>query len=92
MNLQQAESLAIEALSWMAADEDLLMRFFATTGIGADDLRGRAGEPEFLGFVLDFLLSDDDATIAFAEASNRRPEDAMRARAALPGGDVPNWT
>ncbi len=88
----QAEALAVQALIWMAGDVDLIGRFLATTGAGPADLRARAAEPEFLGFVLDFLLSDEAALIAFAAAESIRPELPMRARAALPGGELPHWT
>lgn len=88
----KAEALAVRALAWMACDAELVGRFLAMTGAGPGDLRSRAAEPEFLGFVLDFLLSDEVALIAFAAAENIRPEQPMRARAALPGGDLPNWT
>ncbi|HUS52486.1 MAG TPA: DUF3572 domain-containing protein [Thermohalobaculum sp.] len=88
----QAEALAVQALAWMAGDPELIGRFLAATGAGPADLRVRAAEPEFLGFVLDFLLSDEAALVAFAAAANIRPDLPMRARVALPGGDLPNWT
>ena len=88
----RAEALAVQALVWMAGDADLVGRFLAATGAGPADLRARAAEPEFLGFVLDFLLSDEAALVAFAAAENIRPELPMRARAALPGGELPHWT
>jgi hypothetical protein len=88
----QAEALAVQALVWMAGDADLIGRFLAATGAGPADLRARAIEPEFLGFVLDFLLSEEAALVAFALAENIRPELPMRARAALPGGELPHWT
>ena len=88
----QAEALAVQALVWMAGDADLVGRFLAATGAGPADLRARAAEPEFLGVVLDFLLSDEAALVAFAAAENIRPELPMRARAALPGGELPHWT
>jgi hypothetical protein len=88
----QAEALAMQALAWMAGDADLIGRFLATTGAGPAELRARAADPEFLGFVLDFLLSDEAALTAFAAAENIRPDLPMRARAALPGGELPNWT
>jgi hypothetical protein len=92
MGRPQAEALAVQALAWMAGDADLIGRFLATTGAGPADLRVRAAEPEFLGFVLDFLLSDEAALVAFAAAVKIRPDLPMRARSALPGGDLPNWT
>ncbi len=88
----RAEALAVQALVWMAGDAELVGRFLAATGAGPADLRARAAEPEFLGFVLDFLLSDEAALVAFAAAENIRPELPMRARAALPGGELPHWT
>jgi len=88
----EAEALAVQALAWMAGDAELIGRFLASTGAGPGDLRVRAADPEFLGFVLDFLLADETALIAFAAAKNIRPELPMRARAALPGGDLPHWT
>jgi len=88
----QAETLAVQALAWMAGDDELIGRFLAASGAGPGDLRTRAAEPEFLGFVLDFLLADEAALVGFAEAKHIHPDLLMRARAALPGGDLPNWT
>ena len=88
----EAEALAARALAWMAEDADMIGRFLAQSGAGPEDLRAQAGEPEFLGFVLDFLLADESALVAFAGADGIRPEFAMRARASLPGGDLPEWT
>jgi hypothetical protein len=92
MGRPQAEALAVQALAWMASNPDLIGRFLAMTGAGPADLRVRAAEPEFLGFVLDFLLSDEAALVAFAADASIRPDLPMRARIALPGGDLPNWT
>ncbi|MEO0821779.1 MAG: DUF3572 domain-containing protein [Pseudomonadota bacterium] len=87
-----AETLALQALAWLAAQEEPAQRFLAASGAGIDDLRSRAGDPEFLGFVLDFLLSEEESLLAFAESARCAPESVMRARAGLPGGAVPNWT
>ena len=64
----------------------------AAAGAGPDDLRARAADPAFLGFLLDFLLADEAALMAFAAAEGIHPGLPMRARAALPGGDAPAWT
>ncbi len=92
VNHAQAEHVGIQVLGWLAGHDDMLTQFLGMTGIAADDLRIRAQEPEFLGFVLDFLLSDDAMVMAFCEDSGLASETPMFARAALPGGDVPNWT
>ena len=64
----------------------------ASAGAAPGDLRSRAGDPEFLGFVLDFLLADEKSLVAFTASESVSPDAPMRARAALPGGDLPNWT
>lgn len=87
-----AETLGLQALGWIAAQPELAGAFLGATGAGADDLRGRAADPEFLGFVLDFLLGDEAALLAFCEDNQVTPDRPIRARAALPGGDLPHWT
>ena len=65
----------------------------ADTGPGIPaELRARAADPEFLGFVLDFLLQSDAFVLDFAAEAGVSPETPARARAALPGGAVPDWS
>ena len=92
MNRESAEQVGIQVLGWLAGHDDMLTQFLGMTGIAASDLRVRAAEPEFLGFVLDFILTDDAAIVAFCADMRMATDMPMRARAALPGGDVPNWT
>ena len=92
MKSEAAQHIAIQALQWIASDSELCGQFLGHCGASAEDLRTRAAEPEFLGFVLDFLLLDDSFVLAFSERAGIPPETPMRARAALPGGDLPNWT
>lgn len=92
MHQAEAEALAIQVLGWLAGQEDRLTRFLAMSGASVGDLRAQAAEPAFLGAVLDFLLGEDAAVIACCEALGIAPEDPMRARASLPGGDLPHWT
>ena len=91
MKKDQAETLAIQALSWLASDEEILSQFLNVTGAAPGDLRARAAEPEFLGFVLDFIMRDDETILGFCNAIGAAPEAIPRARATL-GGGLPNWT
>lgn len=91
MHQDQAETLAIQALSWLAEDPEILGQFLNTTGAAPGDLRARAKEPEFLGFVLDFIMRDDETILGFCGAATAAPEAILRARAKL-GGGLPNWT
>jgi hypothetical protein len=92
MNAEAAASMAQDALIWLAGQPDLLGQFLSATGAEPADMRRLADDPEFLGFVLDFLLGSDDLLRSFAAEAGIAPDAPMRARAALPGGAVPDWT
>ena len=92
MRQENAETLALKALGWLAANEELLPVFMAATGACADDLKGRAGDPEFLGSVLDFMMMDDKWVVQFCDEYAIAYEHPMAARQALPGGAQVNWT
>lgn len=92
MTPDSAETFALNALAWLAGNEELLPVFLGATGASEADLRARAGEPEFLGSVLDFLMMDDAWIIAFCDAGGVAYEMPMQARMALPGGADRHWT
>lgn len=92
MTPNRAEAIAVKALLWMASDDEVIGGFLGVTGASPDDLRERAGDPEFLGFVLDYLLSDDGLVMAFCDASDCSANEPMEARMVLPGGVAPHWT
>ncbi len=83
-----AETLALQALSWLAGNEDLLPVFMGATGASVADMAARATEGAFLASVLDFLLMDDAWVVAFCDASGLRYEAPLQARAWLPGGEA----
>ena len=93
MSPDHAETIALNALSWIATDPERSGPFLAASGLDGAALAARAGEPDFLGFVLEHLLAmGDEAILSFCDTAGVAPEDVMAARAALPGGDLPNWT
>ncbi|QYK41150.1 MAG: DUF3572 domain-containing protein [Paracoccaceae bacterium] len=93
MNRQEAaETLALQAVGWLASDADRLGGFLAATGASPADLRRGMGDPAFLGAVLDFILAEDDRVIDCARSLGVPPVRVAEARAALPGGDSPHWT
>jgi hypothetical protein len=83
-----AESVAIQALSFLAADPARLGRFLAATGIGPAEIRAAARQPSFLAGVLDHLADDESAMLAFAQETGHPPELVARARAVLSGPPV----
>lgn len=90
MQKDQAETVALRALGFLAGDEDRLSRFLAMTGIGPEDLKARIGDPAFLGAVLDHLLAYEPDLMTFAEEAEIDPALVGRARAVLPGQN-PEW-
>jgi len=91
MQTSAAETVALKALAHIAADADILLRFLTISGLGAADLRRRAGEPELLAAVLDFVLSDDAITRSFAVTEGVTAETLHAARRALPGGTAESY-
>lgn len=92
MNQKQAELRALGVLEWLVGNEELFPVFLSATGASESDLRIRAGEPEFLGSVLDFLMLDDAWVMAYCDPGGLAYETPMRARQALPGGGDVSWT
>lgn len=81
----QAEALAISAVAFLAADEELLGDFMGQAGLSPDSLRDAAKSRNFLNFVMDFVCSNDTLIVNFARAENIKPEAVMIARAYLEG-------
>lgn len=89
---EAAETFALQAVAWLAANDDLMPVFMGATGASAQDLRNQAGDAAFLGAVLDFLMMDDAWVISFCDSVNAPYDRIMQARHALPGGEQVNWT
>ena len=81
----QAETVALQALAYLAGDEERLQRFLMLTGLTVEDVRARAQDAGFLSGVLDHLLSDEPLLLEFAEEVAIAPESVMKARSRFPG-------
>lgn len=90
MTGDEAETIAIQALGWLASDRELFGVFLSATGLDAAAVNARAADAEFLGGVLDFLLAVDAHVAAFAAEADIDPGVPRAARAALPGA-APDW-
>ncbi|MGC6511303.1 MAG: DUF3572 domain-containing protein [Parvibaculales bacterium] len=92
MTENDAEILALKILEWIARDEDAMVRFARLSGIDPIDLIVHASDPEMLGGMMDFFLSDEELIIAFCDETETDKELPALARQALPGGNTPHWT
>lgn len=88
MQREAAETLALQALGWLLEDPDGFDRFLSLSGATQEDLRERAGDPEFLAAVMDFVLSDENLARGFCESASLDPQKLHAIRHALPGASV----
>jgi hypothetical protein len=82
---ETSQTIALKALGYLAADEDLLEPFLGATGLVVDDLRTGATDSAFLAGVLDYFLQNEALLLAFAASEELAPETIVRARQRLPG-------
>ncbi|MCW8843457.1 MAG: DUF3572 domain-containing protein [Rhodobacteraceae bacterium] len=94
MNLSRdaAETLALQALGWLVGNDELLPVFLGATGASVDDIKGQAGDPAFLGSVLEFLTMDDAWVVAFCDTVGEDYMTPMMARQVLLGESGRHWT
>lgn len=89
---ENSEVIALQALKWLVAQDELCTLFMGATGASEADLRERIADIDFLGSVLDFLLQDDSWVISFCDDNELAYDCVMRARVLLLGGDQMHWT
>jgi Protein of unknown function (DUF3572) len=80
---EQAESLAIQALTFIAEEPERLSRFLDMTGIPVERIRDAARQRGFLAGVLEHMLGDENLLLAFASQSGIDPADVASAYGAL---------
>lgn len=72
--------LALQALAHVAGDDAMGPRFLELTGMDGAALKARAGQPETLAALLDYLMANEPDLLATAEAIGVQP-DALAAAA-----------
>ena len=82
----EAETIAVEALGYLAGRPEELSRFLALAGLGPTNLRQAASDPGFLAGVLGFLLQDEPLLLAFAAEAGLSPATVAEAGRALGAG------
>ena len=92
MNKEIAETRALEVLTWVLAEDDLIQVFMDATGASQDDLRSNTSNHEFLVSILDFVLMDDSWVISCSKFMNIDPSQIQIIKMSLDGGQEVNWT
>ncbi len=80
-----SDILALNALTWLAGDNDGIERFLTLSGTDAATLRDGAGSRETGVAVLDFLLGQEDLLLRFCESAGLAPGDVQLAQYRLSG-------
>ena len=65
LSQEEAEVIALKALSFLAGDSQRLSRFLALSGVDLGGLRRAAASPEFLAGLLNHLLEDESLLLSF---------------------------
>lgn len=92
MTEDRAQTIALQALAWLIAEDDLRDAFMGANNLGAADLRAGAADPAFLAAVLAFITSEDGWVVAFCDQAGLAYEEPLQARYALPGAQETHWT
>lgn len=75
--------LALDALGWTLAEDGRAGRLLVLTGLSAEALRARVGQPELLAAVLRFLENHEPDLVACAAALDVPPAQIVAARRSL---------
>ncbi len=82
---ETAVATALQALSYLLADETGLSRFQALTGIDETAIREGLNDPAFLAGVLDYYLGNEAELLEMCATTGMAPEAPAKARYALAG-------
>ena len=92
MNKEIAETRALEVLTWVLSEDDLIQVFLGATGASQDDLSSNTLSHYFLISILDFVLMDDRWVISCSKFMNIDPSQIQVIKMSLDGGQEVNWT
>ena len=92
MDREIAETRALEVLTWVLSEDDLIQVFMGATGASQNDLRSNTLSHEFLLSILDFVLMDDIWVISCSKFLNIDPSQIQLIRMSLDGGQEVTWT
>jgi len=87
MQKEEAETIALQGVSFIFEDDDATARYCSLTGI----LKENIGNSDFLLSILDYFINFEPDLIALASARDTTPEVIVRAWRTLGGGVGQEW-
>ena len=91
VSAEDAEAMAIQILSWLIGQPDLINRFMALVGVDASSIRRAAAEPGFLAAVTGFVMAHEPTLLAFCAENGVRAEWVAACHHRLAGPESENW-
>ena len=88
MDRDDAETVALQALTYLVSDPQRLSRFLSLTGIGLEDLRSEAITAELQIATLEYMLSDESLLLTFCQEVGIEPMMIAPAHALLSGYQI----
>jgi hypothetical protein len=85
LDREAAETIAVQALGFLAGEPERFLRFLTLTGLTIEDVRARAGSPDLLAAVLSHLTGDESLLLIFTAETHVAPETVAPALALLQG-------
>ncbi|MFA7307170.1 MAG: DUF3572 domain-containing protein [Hyphomicrobium sp.] len=85
LSLDDAETIALQALGFLADDPQRVSRFLSLTGSDAGQLRAEAKNREFQAATLEYMLGDESLLLAFCQEAGIDPVAIGPAYALLGG-------
>ncbi|GAA0538045.1 hypothetical protein FHS83_003531 [Rhizomicrobium palustre] len=74
-NVEQAETIALQGLAYLASDPEILEVFLHNSGLGLDELKAKAGERDLLRAVMEFILASDEHVTTLCRDLDLSPRD-----------------
>lgn len=85
LTLEDAETIALNALKFLADSPQALDRFMRQSGIDLMTIRATATERGLQAAVLDFFMADEELLVDFCESSRTEPRTVQMAVHVLGG-------
>jgi hypothetical protein len=86
MQREDAETLALQGLTFLVSDPQRLVRFLSLTGLTPQDLKRFGDDAGLQAAVLDYLMGDESLLMVFAAEAGFSPDRVAPALALLAGG------
>lgn len=85
LTIDEAETIGLQTLAFLAEEPERLGRFLSLTGIGPDNVRAAATDRAFLAAVIGHLREDESLLLVFAATAGLPAEQLGQAESMLKG-------